>query len=243
MQFNTGKEKQMPEPIIDDKAPIFDPKSFMADLTAMFDTKLNGAINTLDKKIDAIKKMAVPDKKEEIVVPPIVKKDEVPEPKTIAEMNAKLAEAHQKLEALTKDVTTERDLRTTAEKASLESTRKQSFLEALTGMEFSSTKAKTQFQSIYLPMVERAEDGSLFMKNEKGEPVEMASFIKSEYEASPHFQPAVIRGGAGVKPSTNGSGGKIFNYDPNMTPAAIAALSPQDKAAYRAELTSALSQQ
>lgn len=228
----------MPDPEVKETPIAFDSKAFMAEMLGEFDkrmdTKLNGAINTLDKKISALEKK-----------PPEVKPEDKPEEKpdelkSIAQLNARLNDMAKENETLKKDFGTEKDLRTKAEAAELEGKRISAFQEVINVFEFATPKAKQQFTAAYLPRVERGEDGGLFIKGDKGDPMEMAAYLKTEYTESTHLQPMSSRGGAGVTPGTKTGTGSGFKYDPNMTPAQVAALSPEHKAAYREELAAAL---
>lgn len=222
----------------------FDTKVFMADLLGQFntaiDTKLNAAINTLDKKIEAIKKAApTPEPNPD---PNIPNPDpNAPAPKTLAEMNARLLELTKKHEGTEKLLTEEKTKRETAEKTALQSQMTTAFNETLGTFEFATPRSKADFAKVYGGSIERSEDGGYFVKNDKGEPVEMSAYLKSVYDESPHYQPVQGRGGAGVTPGQRpGTGGGNFSYDPNMSAEQLAAATPEVKAAYRASLLAAL---
>lgn len=217
----------------DTTPPPFDPKVFMGEIMTGFKAELNTTINVFDKKFKELeaKITTTPVKKEGEGDPPA-------EPKTIADLNAKLIESNKQIEGITKQLDEQTKARQKAEADALEQSRVSSFHSALEGLEFATPKAKQQFVAALLPSVKRAEDGSLFISNDKGEPIAMEAYVKTEYNDSTHLQPAPVRsGGAGVTAGSRAPANSTgFNYKPDMTPAQVAKLSEADKQAYRDQL-------
>ncbi len=162
------------------------------------------------------------------------------EPKTIAELNAKILALETNFNKTTKELDTERQLKVQLEAANKEKDRVSSFDRIISDLTFPTPKAKTQFRDAYLGKVVYDDAGNLIIKGENGDPIDMKGFIASEYEQSTHFQPARGNGGSGASSGRASGSASNFTFRDNMTPAEINALPADQKAAMRQQITDAV---
>lgn len=186
-------------------------------------------INAVSKQVKDLKVAPAPKDPPDPTDPPVdppAPKDP-PDPKANTELQ-KLQRQIQTLTDQTKQLTAERETERTQR---LETERVSSVKNAMADIAFRDEGARSLFYNSVIGSIKRDADGNLVAETKDG-PVMYDAYVKQQAEQAPYLLQPQGSGGAGARSGKPGASGS--NAGPQLediTPAKLAAMKPEEKAA------------
>jgi hypothetical protein len=221
---NTGPDPNNPA------SQAFDMKAFKDELMREFSTALGGATQSLKKDVA---KMIAETKPAASAEPTNPNPDPAADPanpaeppkdaKTVAELNAQFQSLQKKFMATEQRVVQAEKEKSEERNMRLEGERLTAIDRVLADLPFpnESPKARQQFRDAYQSKVKRDEDGTFVVETDKGA-ISADTFLRTEFEDSPHFAAPQGHGGAGANAGKKPAGGAKLLDVVNMTDSEIA---------------------